>query len=59
MRFKLNLISCFIVISPQQAYLLGQPERVQLLARFRLRPDRLPAPRHGGSQSVHHVQPES
>lgn len=59
MRFELDLICCFGFFNPRQARLLGQPERVQLLAGLRLRPDRLPAPCHGGSQSVPHVHAES
>lgn len=60
MQFELDLISCLCVaLNPPQACLLGQPERVQLLARLRLRPDSLPTPRYGGSQSVPHVHPES
>lgn len=52
--------SCFVLPPPLlQAGLLGQPEHVQLLARLRLRPDRLPAPRHGGSQPLPHILPQS
>lgn len=47
------------VFSTLQARLLAQPERVQLLARLRLRSDCLPAPGCCGSQSVPHVHPES
>ncbi|XP_011613300.2 uncharacterized protein [Takifugu rubripes] len=42
-----------------KARLLAQPERVQLLARLRLRSDCLPAPGCCGSQSVPHVHHES
>lgn len=42
-----------------QACLLGQPEHMQLLARLRLRPDCLPAHRHGGYQPLLHVLAES
>lgn len=48
-----------VFFNPLQACLLAQPERVQHLARLRLRPDRLPAPRHGGFQSLPLILPES
>lgn len=53
--------SCFVCMlsTPLQACLLGQPEHMQLLARLRLRPDCLPAARHGGSQPLPHILPES
>lgn len=55
----LTHFSAFVgIFNPLQAPLLAQPERVQLLARLRLRSDCFPAPGCCGSQSVSHVQPE-